>query len=53
MAANDAKIEQVAEEDIVIDENNLELLKFFTSTEIVHNSAITADEIFEIIDLGN
>ena len=51
MAANDAKIEQVAEEDIVIDENNLELLKFFTSTEIVHNSVITADEIFEIIDL--
>ena len=51
MAANDTKIEQVAEEDIVIDENNLELVNFFTSTEIVHNSVITADEIFEIIDL--
>ena len=51
MAANDTKIEQVAEEDIVIDENNLELVNFFTSTETVHNSVITADEIFEIIDL--
>ena len=51
MAANDTKIKQVAEEDIVIDENNLELVNFFTSTEIVHNSVITADEIFEIIDL--
>ena len=51
MAANDTKIEQVAEEDIVIDENNVELVNFFTSTEIVHNSVITADEIFEIIDL--
>ena len=47
MAANGTEIEYDVDEDIVIDESNLEQLNFFTSTEIVPDGLITADDILQ------
>ena len=47
MAANDIEIEYDVDEDIVIDESNLEQFNFFTSTEIVPDGLITADEMLQ------
>ena len=47
MAANGTEIEYDVDEVIVIDESNLEQLNFFTSTEIVPDGLITADDILQ------
>ena len=47
MAANGTEIEYDVDKDIVIDESNLEQLNFFTSTEIVPDGLITADDILQ------
>ena len=47
MAASDIEIEYDVDEGIVIDESNLEEFNFFTSTELVPDGLITADEMLQ------
>ena len=51
MAASDIEIEYDVDEDIMIDESNLEQFNLFTSTELVPDGLITADEMFQSIGL--
>ena len=51
MAASDIEIEYDVDEDIMIDESNLEQFNLFTSTELVPDVLITADEMFQSIGL--
>ena len=51
MIVSDAEIEYDVDEDIVIDESNLEQFNFFTSTELVSDGWITADEMLQSIDI--
>ena len=51
MVVSDAEIEYDVDKDIVIDESNLEQFNFFTSTELVSDGLITADEMLQSIDI--
>ena len=51
MAANDIEIKYDINEDIVIDESSLEQFNFFTSTEIVPDGLITADDVLQSTDI--